>query len=230
MSAWIQLLSVVPLDTPCSLTAPVKLQITFEAYEDLPDPVEWEMMFAWDGDVKHDQVLESVDVGPIKGGKHQFVFEANPPDYTKVPDEDLTDVAVLFLRVKYHDQLFSKVAFFVSHYYTDEELLKEPPVKPVLEKLERSIHLEDLRVTNIPIKWREQDELLPKSEGDEEVEEPEEEGMEDVAVFTAEPDSTTVLGSEQQETVPEDPVTEKVAVDSEMTEEPKEAFADKTNE
>ncbi|CAD5214583.1 unnamed protein product [Bursaphelenchus xylophilus] len=229
MSSRVQLLSVQPLNTPSPINTPVSLKITFEVYEDLADPVDWEMLFAWDGDEEHDLILETVEVGPIKAGKHQFIFEADPPDYTKVHDEDLTDVSVLFLRCKYHDQLFSKVAFFVSHTYVDEELINEPPLKPILEKLERKIHLEDLRVTHYPIKWNEQDELVPPPE-DENVDMMEE----DVAIFTArrpEPEITSVIPQQaQSESIQQPEVPEEAPKEPTDGSQHKGALSDKTNE
>ncbi|KAI6171895.1 GST C-terminal domain-containing protein [Aphelenchoides besseyi] len=158
----IALLSVEPVETRTKLDAQIKLKITFEVYEELPDEVEWEIAMAWDGERTHDQVLDTVEVGPLQVGKHQFLFDASdPPDYSKVREEDVTDVAVLFLRCSYRGNMFSRVAFFVSHVYIDEKLRETPPEKPQLDMLERVISIEDVRVTNFQIKWTDQDNLMP---------------------------------------------------------------------
>ncbi|KAI6230856.1 Protein CBR-UNC-85 [Aphelenchoides fujianensis] len=158
----VALLSVEPVETRNQLTDQIKLKITFEVYEELPQEIEWEIAMAWDGERGHDQVLDSVEVGPLRVGKHQFLFDAaNPPDYTQVREDDVTDVAVLFLRCSYNGQKFASVAFFVSHLYTDEKLREEPPEKPQLDKLERVISTDDVRVTHFPIKWVETDDLMP---------------------------------------------------------------------
>ncbi|KAI6196104.1 Anti-silencing protein, ASF1-like protein [Aphelenchoides besseyi] len=158
----VALLSVEPVETRTKLNAQIKLKITFELYEELPEEIEWEMAMAWDGERKHDQVLDTVEVGPLQVGKHQFLFDASEaPDYSKVREEDVTDVAVLFLRCSYRGNMFARVAFFVSHVYVDEKLRETPPEKPQLDMLERVISIEDVRVTNFQIKWTDQDNLMP---------------------------------------------------------------------
>ncbi|KAI6216430.1 Histone chaperone asf1 [Aphelenchoides besseyi] len=130
----VALLSVEPVETRTKLNAQIKLKITFELYEELPEEIEWEMAMAWDGERKHDQVLDTVEVGPLQVGKHQFLFDASEaPDYSKVREEDVTDVAVLFLRCSYRGNMFARVAFFVSHVYVDEKLRETPPEKPQLD-------------------------------------------------------------------------------------------------
>lgn len=163
------LISVEPIKSTGKLTDPIAMEITFECYEDLEKEIEWEMAMAWDGEQSNDQVLDSVEVGPLQAGKHKFVFEAEKaPDYTKVKDEDVIDVAVLFVRCSYRGAVFARVAFFVAHVYTDEALRAEPPKKPQLDKLERIISLEDVRVTTFQIKWASTDSLMPPVEETEE--------------------------------------------------------------
>lgn len=80
--------------------------------------------------------------------------------------EDLTDVTLLLLKCKYKDQLFLKVGWFVTHVYTDPELIANPPEQLILEKvikkiilfinffqMQRVISVDDCRVTKYAIKW-----------------------------------------------------------------------------
>lgn len=41
----------------------------------------------------------------------------------------------------------------MNNEYTEEELRLNPPLKPVIEKIQRNILSEKPRVTKIPIKW-----------------------------------------------------------------------------
>jgi histone chaperone ASF1 len=45
------------------------------------------------------------------------------------------------------------VGYYVNNEYTDEALALEPPAKPVIEKVRRSILAEKPRVTRFAIKW-----------------------------------------------------------------------------
>lgn len=82
-----------------------------------------------------DQVLDSALVGPIPEGRHKFVFDAEHPDISKIPVEDIVGVSVLLLRCKYNDQEFINMGWFVANEYTDEELKENPPAKPLIEKV-----------------------------------------------------------------------------------------------
>ncbi|KAI1704159.1 ASF1 like histone chaperone domain-containing protein [Ditylenchus destructor] len=154
MCSRLNICTVNILDNPSKIETPFKVEITFEVFEYLKDEVEWELVFvANDGKEERDQLLDSVVIGPIRDGRHKFVFEAPAPDMEKLNNEDLTDVTVLLLRCKYREQMFVKIAWFVSHEYTDPELIATPPDKPIIEKLQRNVSTEDVRVTYYAIKW-----------------------------------------------------------------------------
>ncbi|CAD6197723.1 unnamed protein product [Caenorhabditis auriculariae] len=103
--------------------------------------------------IEFDQALDSVVVGPVPEGRHKFVFEASPPNSEKIPQEDLVGVSVLLLRCKYNEQEFLNLGWFVSNDYNDEELKANPPVKPIVGKLARTVQIDDLRVTSFSINW-----------------------------------------------------------------------------
>lgn len=154
MCSRLNICTVNILDNPAKVDTPFKVEITFEVFEYLKEEVEWELVFvANDGKEERDQILDSVVIGPIRDGRHKFVFEAPAPDKEKLNVEDWTDVTVLLLRCKYRDQMFVKIAWFVTHVYTDQELLDNPPEKPIIEKLQRNVSTEDVRVTYYAIKW-----------------------------------------------------------------------------
>ena len=56
-----------------------------------------------------DQILDSVYVGPVPEGKHMFVFQADPPDINKIPENDALGVTVVLLTCSYKDQEFIRV-------------------------------------------------------------------------------------------------------------------------
>jgi histone chaperone ASF1 len=154
MSTRLNVCSVQVLDNPLKLTDPIKVEITFEVFELIPEDVEWDLVFvASDGNEEKDQLLESVIIGPIKEGRHKFTLEADPPALDKLTDEDLIDLNALLLRVKYRDQVLVKVGWYIANEYADPELMENPPVKPIAEKLQRKILADDIRVTTFGIKW-----------------------------------------------------------------------------
>merc|ERR1712212_1037085 len=59
---------------------------TFDCMENLEDDLEWKLTYVGSAESSaHDQVLDTVYVGPVPEGKHMFVFQADPPDQTNIP-------------------------------------------------------------------------------------------------------------------------------------------------
>ncbi|VDP37447.1 unnamed protein product, partial [Heligmosomoides polygyrus] len=178
--------------------------------------LEWELVYV--GSAKsstYDQVLDSALVGPVPEGRHKFVFTVDAPDPTKIPVQDIVGVTVLLLRCKYNGQEFINLGWFVSNDYEDPELKENPPAKPLLEKLTRTVQTDDLRVTSFPIKWDENqpDEYPPEPEqgeideadlipveDPEDAEDPEEEKLEEevmaIVVLTNSGEPATHVGND----------------------------------
>jgi len=102
---------------------------------------------------EHDQELDTLLVGPIPVGVNKFVFEADPPSTARIPATEILGVTVILLSCSYDDREFVRVGYYVNNEYSDEVLAAEPPAKPVLEKIRRSILAEKPRVTRFAIKW-----------------------------------------------------------------------------
>ena len=102
---------------------------------------------------EHDQVLDSLLVGPVPIGVNKFLFQADPPDLSKIPDTEVIGVTVILLSCSYDDREFVRVGYYVNNEYTDEALINDPPAKPIIEKVRRNILAEKPRVTRFAIKW-----------------------------------------------------------------------------
>jgi histone chaperone ASF1 len=102
---------------------------------------------------EYDQELDSVLVGPLPIGVNKFVFRADPPDLSRIPNSEIIGVTVILLSCSYEDREFVRVGYYVNNEYTDEALALEPPAKPVIEKVQRQILAEKPRVTRFAIKW-----------------------------------------------------------------------------
>ena len=57
----------------------------------------------------YDQVLDTVYVGPVPEGRHMFVFQAEPPQPSKIPVADAVGVTVVLLTCSYRSQEFIRV-------------------------------------------------------------------------------------------------------------------------
>lgn len=154
MASRVNVCSVNVLDNPAKFTDPFKLEVTFEVFEPLAEDLDWELLYVGSAESeKYDQVLDSVLVGPVVEGRHKFVFQADGPDVSKIPQDDLVGVTVLLLKCSYMEQEFINIGWFVATEYTDPEMRENPPSTPILEKLERKVCTDDVRVTTFAIKW-----------------------------------------------------------------------------
>ncbi|XP_050403004.1 histone chaperone asf1b-B [Patella vulgata] len=151
--AKVNVLNVNVLDNPSPFVNPFQFEITFECIEDLPEDLEWKLIYVGSAETEeHDQVLETVFVGPVPGGRHMFVFQADPPDITKIPVDDVIGVTIILLTCCYRSKEFIRVGYYVNNEYDDPELKENPPTSVIYEKLQRNI-LNKPRVTKFKIDW-----------------------------------------------------------------------------
>ena len=109
--------------------------------------MEWKLTYVGSAeDDAHDQVLDTVLVGPVGVGSYKFVFQADPPDATKIPQSDVLGVTVLLLTCSYDGTEFIRVGYYVNNEYADEALREDPPATVRLDRVVRNILAEKPRV------------------------------------------------------------------------------------
>lgn len=133
-------MSARPLRTPASSRAPARM----------PPPFRYANQLCSD---QHDQELDSLLVGPVPVGVNKFLFEADSPDISRIPDADILGVTVVLLTCSYDNREFVRVGYYVNNEYDTPELNAEPPAKPLVERVRRNVLAEKPRVTRFAIKW-----------------------------------------------------------------------------
>jgi len=157
----VSLLGVEVKNNPAQFDAPYEFEITFECLEQLQKDLEWKLTYVGSATSnEYDQELDSVLVGPLPVGVNKFLFRADPPDLSRIPNSEIIGVTVILLSCSYDDREFVRVGYYVNNEYVDEALALEPPAKPVIEKVQRQILAEKPRVTRFAIKW-DSDESAP---------------------------------------------------------------------
>lgn len=152
--AKVHVCNVVVLDNPSPFLNPFQFEITFECIEDLPEDLEWKIIYVGSAESEEfDQVLDTVYVGPVPEGRHMFVFQAEPPNPDRIPAADLVGVTVVLLTCSYRSAEFIRVGYYVSNDYLDPELKETPPSSPLFDKLQRNILASNPRVTKFKINW-----------------------------------------------------------------------------
>ncbi|KAG4436133.1 Histone chaperone asf1 [Cadophora sp. M221] len=150
----VSLLGVNVLNNPAKFGDSYEFEITFECLEPLQKDLEWKLTYVGSATSdEHDQELDSLLVGPIPVGVNKFVFEADPPNTSRIPDAEILGVTVILLTCAYDGREFVRVGYYVNNEYDSEELNADPPAKPILEKVRRNVLAEKPRVTRFAIKW-----------------------------------------------------------------------------
>lgn len=153
MSA-VNLANVTVLNNPAPFLNPFQFEISYECLVPLKDDLEWKLIYVGSAeDETYDQLLESVLVGPVNVGNYRFIFEADPPDPSKIREEDIIGVTVLLLTCSYLGQEFVRVGYYVNNDYDDEQLREEPPQKVLIDRVQRNILADKPRVTKFPINF-----------------------------------------------------------------------------
>lgn len=138
---------------PCFPYPIVKTSIPHLTFPPRPD-LEWKLTYVGSAQSdNYDQELDSLLVGPIPVGINKFVFEADPPNTTRIPLDELLGVTVILLTCAYDGREFVRVGYYVNNEYESEELVNDPPAKPIIEKIRRNVLAEKPRVTRFAIKW-----------------------------------------------------------------------------
>jgi histone chaperone ASF1 len=61
-------------------------------------------------------------------------LQADPPDFSKIPADDIVGVTIILLTCAYRSQEFLRVGYYVNNEYADEALREEPPAEPQIDK------------------------------------------------------------------------------------------------
>lgn len=150
----VSLLGVKVVNNPAKFIDKYEFEITFECLETLEKDLEWKLTYVGSATSdQYDQELDSLLVGPVPVGVNKFIFEADSPNITRIPDADILGVTVILLTCAYDGREFVRVGYYVNNEYDSEELNAEPPAKPIVERVRRNILSEKPRVTRFAIKW-----------------------------------------------------------------------------
>ena len=139
----------------------LKFEIVFECLSELKNgkiifnlDIEWKLIYVGSAeDESHGQVLDSVLIGPLQIGSMKFDFEANPPDFTKIPHKDLIGVTAILLTCSYNSQEFFRVGYYVNVTYDNEEMNLSPPDLIEIDRVVKNILSDKPRITKFTIEW-----------------------------------------------------------------------------
>lgn len=142
------------MNNPAKFTDKYEFEITFECLEQLEKDLEWKLTYVGSATSdQYDQELDSLLVGPVPVGVNKFIFEAEAPNTSRIPDADILGVTVVLLTCSYDGREFIRIGYYVNNEYDSEELNTEPPAKPIIERVKRNVLAEKPRVTRFAIKW-----------------------------------------------------------------------------
>lgn len=220
MSA-ISLVNVQLLNNPAKFTDDFKLEITFECSEQLKHDLEWKLTYVGSSkSADHDQVLDSILVGPIPVGVSKFVMECPPPNHEIIPQQEVVSVTVMLLSGLYNDKEFVRVGYYVNNEYEKDEYKEEPPKKVIIEEVSRNILVNKPRVTKFNIPWdNEEDKDTDKKEFEKQNEEAEEEEEDDDEAYGEQDSDASDVSGEESNDEEEEEEEEEVLEEEELEDE-----------
>ncbi|GKY90460.1 hypothetical protein MPSEU_000019800 [Mayamaea pseudoterrestris] len=162
--ALVNVVNMDVLDNPTCFLNPFQFEITFECLQELEDDLEWKVLYVGSAhDSSRDQVLDEILVGPVPVGVNKFVLQADAPDPSKLPPDEIVGVTVVLVTCSYQEREFVRIGYYVNNEYTlqPEQPLGEgeepspPPSWPQLDlqHVQRHILADKPRVTKFPIPW-----------------------------------------------------------------------------
>lgn len=156
MCAAINVLEVKVLDNPARFLDPFKFEVTFECVSALSEDLEWKVVYVGSSaGPQYDQELDSVLVGPVPIGTSRFVLQTNPPDPSKIPNDDIIGATVVMVICSYRNREFIRVGYWVANKYALPLAEGMEPPKPVSpDHVERAVLSDKPRVTRFPIEWQ----------------------------------------------------------------------------
>lgn len=135
-------------------------KIRFNCMEELPGELEWNLIYVGSPEsAQYDQIVDTVSIGPIPPGNHEFDFEStNEIDPSRIQEGHLLGSTVLILNATYNDQEFVRVGYYVAVAYEQQELNENPPENVDFSLLKRGVLASEPRVTRYKINWSNQGE------------------------------------------------------------------------
>jgi histone chaperone ASF1 len=137
--------TVTVLNNPAGATDVMQFEVSYTTIGVFSEDLQFDVRYIVSEDVRFDQVLESVAVGPIEPGSFRFVLQTNPPDWSLIPEEEKVVIALVRLECYYKRQIKATVGLFVNNTYADEALEMDPPVPADLARVTRDIMAEQPR-------------------------------------------------------------------------------------
>ena len=93
-------------------------------------------------------------MGPVPVGINKFILQADAPDPSSIPQNDILGVTVILGTCSYRVREFVRVGYYVNNEYKEEyDEEKGPPLPLDLSKVERTILADKPRVTRFQINW-----------------------------------------------------------------------------
>ena len=80
--------------------------------------MEWKVVYVGSAESSsHDQILDEILVGPVPVGINKFILQADAPDPSTIPQNDILGVTVILVTCSYREREFVRVGYYVNNEY-----------------------------------------------------------------------------------------------------------------
>lgn len=150
--AQVHINNVIVQNNPAPALSPVQFEITFECFKDLPGTFDWKIIYLGSPtDSQYDQIIDEFEMNDLKAGVLSFMTDSNPPNFSKIPPNEILGTTAILVSASYEGQEFFRVGYYVHNEYDDPNM--ELPPQPILERIRRNIMSENPRIMRFEIEW-----------------------------------------------------------------------------
>ena len=150
----VDVLNIIPDKSIAKFTDPYTFKIVFEYLTKLTKSLEWKMVYISSENEKDDQILTEIEIEPTDQiGKMQFELTGDPPEISKIPENDVLGVAAILLCCSYNGQEFFRCGYYLNITYDNEEMNINIPEKINVQHLQRNMLVDKPRIVKYEIDW-----------------------------------------------------------------------------
>lgn len=154
--ALVNVVNVSMLNSSSTFDQPFEFDITLHVSAKLRADVEFKVVYVGSTESSaHDQLLESVLVGPLLVGPSQFLLKVPAPSFAKLRQGEVLGVTVLLLHALFEGKEFFRMGFYVNNELRGEPMDEEKAKRVKLDpsKIVREVLTDKPYVGRTQIEW-----------------------------------------------------------------------------
>lgn len=100
--AQVHINNIIVQNNPAPILSPVQFEITFECFTHLPGTFDWKIIYLGSPNgSQFDQVIDEFEMTNLQPGCMTFNTDSNPPNFSKIPPDEILGTSAILISVSY---------------------------------------------------------------------------------------------------------------------------------